>query len=354
MDGYWKDRLNVIVECTTYCNAKCPQCSRTKSRYNAWKNKGDELFGLEPVDWMPLKHWTLEDFKNFFPPETLEYVHNFHFSGSLGDPGMNPYLLDIVQYIHDNKTKISINTNGSMQDELFWWKISLYADIITFDVDGINQEMHAKYRRNTNLDKVLANMKSASEGAAKIRTFTVLFKHNEDYWTQIQQLCKANGADECTYSESSRFHHGTTFEFINEDGEVETLEQITKSHLRQDRNAINRRVRDHTDDMTKYNTIDCIAMNAKSLHINNAGIVWPCCYIANPGDRTLFNEGKYTSPEALNHPVFRGVVDNIDEFSLHNHRLEDIVRNKWYTETLPNSFNTDPLMNCKRTCGKCK
>ena len=125
-------------------------------------------------------------------------IKTFHFSGKFGDPGMCKDLKEIVEYIiNSNDTStISINTNGSMRDEDFWFSLGLLGKErihIIFDVDGIDQKMHEFYRRGTNLKKVLSNLEATCQTLAKVSVLTVMFKHNENYIEDIQNMCRKLG-----------------------------------------------------------------------------------------------------------------------------------------------------------------
>ena len=50
------DNLTLVLDITTHCNAKCPQCSRT--------NEFEK--GLPKVDWLPLTHVPLDDLKKYY------------------------------------------------------------------------------------------------------------------------------------------------------------------------------------------------------------------------------------------------------------------------------------------------
>ena len=146
----WKEdlklgQLTLDMELTTFCNAKCPACSRT-----------DEHNNLNKKEWLPLEQVSISRFKKWFSPKDVFNIKSFHFAGTYGDPGICKDLYEIVSYIIDNSitTTISICTNGSIRDEDFWWDIGAKGQKrlkIIFDIDGINQEMHEFYRRGTKI-----------------------------------------------------------------------------------------------------------------------------------------------------------------------------------------------------------
>lgn len=350
-DLYKHRRLSVILEVSTYCNAKCPQCDRT------------DINGLgvsKKFRFTPDLNMSLENFKRYFTPEVLSRLMNIHFSGSFGDPLMNPHILSMVEYVikTDDRCTVSINTNGSLRNEDFWWSLGSVGKkrlTVIFDVDGITQEMHEKYRRATSLKKVLQNMDTLSLTPAKVKTFTVLFKHNQDYKDEIEKLCREHGSTECDILQSNRFKEGPVFSFVNEKGEKETLEQVTNNKLRvEDLNRPARRVRDYRfrpqttqiiqfikkpeskavpqKTVRKVPEISCYFLNNKNLHIDVNGIVYPCCHWEIHNDHI-----KSFNKETLYHDFH----DNLDKNNLNNYSFEEILSNKYYNNGIYESFK-DP------------
>ena len=145
---------------------------------------------------------------------------------------MNPHLDKILDYVNDNSlpdTNIIINTNGSIRDEDWWYKLGLRQGkklTVIFAVDGSTQEMHEKYRKKTSLQKVLNNMEALSETDSVAKAMTIIFKHNENYLKDIALLVKKYGAAEYSGMLSNRFEG---FESVSwpyeEDGEIKSLEK---------------------------------------------------------------------------------------------------------------------------------
>jgi len=61
-EAYSEKKLKLIVEATTHCNAKCPQCQRTNPN------------GLDKQDWLKLSSWSLENFTRYFNKEDIIIV----------------------------------------------------------------------------------------------------------------------------------------------------------------------------------------------------------------------------------------------------------------------------------------
>lgn len=208
------------VDLSTYCNAACPQCHRTNTK------------GLDKVDWLPLIQWDLNTFKKAFPVSTLPSYEKFTFCGTFGDPIMNKDIFEIVEYIVKHSAcKIMINTNGSIRDEQWWWNLGMLAKDrlrVIFAVDGINEEMHSRYRQKTSLKKVIENMEALATTPANIDGCTIVFKHNEDYIHEIENMARRAGATRYFTISSNRFKQNNIFTFIDEDDNIGTLEKSTK------------------------------------------------------------------------------------------------------------------------------
>ena len=204
------------VALTNLCNARCPQCDRTDI---------DDI--NKAHDEVPLTQWSFEDFKSKFPKETLNDVEEYSFCGTWGDPMMCKDIGKIVQYVIDNsKSKIQITTNGSIRDEDFYWNIGIRCGerlSIVFDIDGIDEDMHQKYRRGASLKRCLANMSMLSMTKSIALSQTILFKHNQNYIEQIKKLVKKNGSSNHVFYRSDRFDK-SKFYFTNEKGKSEYLE----------------------------------------------------------------------------------------------------------------------------------
>jgi molybdenum cofactor biosynthesis enzyme MoaA len=351
---YVNGRLTLDIELTTFCNAKCPQCSRT-----------DQFNALQPMSWLKLQQVSIDQFKSWFTKYDCNKIKNFHFSGTYGDPGMCKDLKKIVKYIIDNseETTVSINTNGGMRDEDFWWDIgSIGRERIKliFDVDGIDQEMHNKYRRGVDLATVLKHIEVACMTPAKVEVLTVLFKHNQNYLDDIQAMCYKLGVREFDSVEGNNFKEGPVYEFSNEFGLPETLEQIT--YTGPDREE--RRVRDHRHDemANKYTNISCQAANRANMKVSSAGLLTPCCYLSTgleweislrkgmATEQYLTVDGKYGGEKSQ---LVKEFIRRKDNFTLGNAPFSDIISDIWFNDLLKHSFKNklDATYACKKVCG---
>jgi len=218
-------QLTIYLDLSTYCNAGCPQCNRTN-----WY-----AGGLNKNAWIPNVMWDLDRVKRAYPPGSN--IFKATICGTWGDPMMVKDIDKIIYYFLENDVEISLNTNGSLREPMWWYTLGRNMneyDVfskITFDVDGINQDMHSRYRRKTDLDKVLENMESYTLGGGIARAHTIVFEHNEDYLKELRDVVLEKGAREIDFQKSNRKFpddNGNEFRFKDENGEEKTLRRSTR------------------------------------------------------------------------------------------------------------------------------
>jgi MoaA/NifB/PqqE/SkfB family radical SAM enzyme len=209
------------LDLSTYCNAGCPQCHRTN------------LDGLGKQDWLPLIQWSLDEFKRVYPIDSLQKHSRFEICGTWGDPGMNKDIFQIVEYILTNTTDtaVQINTNAGMRKPDWWKRLGEMGGErleMWFDIDGISTEMHSLYRQKVDLDVVKENVKAYCSAGGRACSHVIVFKHNQDYLFEIQDLIRSLGVKGAILFElSNRFYSGPTHSFTNAEGVVQYLEQAT-------------------------------------------------------------------------------------------------------------------------------
>jgi len=352
----WRPYYNIVLDTTTYCNAKCPQCHRINS------TEGAKLsFTGNAIKELPLIHVPFEKIKKTFTQKELLNYHSIQLCPTWGDHMMHPHAAEIVEHFLSSSWRIvvSINTNGSMRDELYWWKLcslavkhkSRYHNRrlhIVFAVDGIDQEMHSLYRRNTNLQKVLDHVKICSEFKERVivETQTVLFKHNQDYLEEITKLCAEYGAERHSSVISDRFDEN--------DQQVENRNVYTFYDENNTKLSLNKVTKDWTDEFKKRgaqinrttiadldNKPTCGWSLTNTLNVNFDGNVWPCCFF---GNFSVMNKKIWMKQ----HPFARKYYDYNN--NIYENKLEDILKNDWWKELPYVIQSKNPVRNCVDSC----
>lgn len=299
---------------TTYCNAKCPQCSRT----------GDSDLKLE--------HLTFEQFKTIFTQEDLKNIAEITFCNNKGDAAMNPDIYDMIKYCYEINPEMDIlfPTNGSIQSEEWWWNLGLLSEggkkklKVTFQIDGSSQEIHEIYRRNTNLEKVIRNMESYASTLSTARVQTILFKHNQDDLENIKEIARSVGAKRHEILPSDRFFENGLFStHIDDSGNEYTLER-------------------NTLDMSSFKASGCGLQSLESyvqcgwqktnhISITHDGYVHACCYMSSNHHRMVY-EDKYPK----------------EDLNIFTKPLKEILDNAWFTKEIPENLQTRKI--CVKTC----
>lgn len=151
MPNKYSMRYELEFLITSYCQAKCPTCLRTKL-----VNKGL----LTPT------HNTVEHFAKAV--SNVDSAANIVFCGEIGDPMMHPEIDSIIDLFLSNGNEISIHTNGGLRDVNFYKKYASQPITISWGIDGITEEANSKYRIGVNFERAWENMhtwfKNGGEG----------------------------------------------------------------------------------------------------------------------------------------------------------------------------------------------
>lgn len=331
-----KKFFNIFADISTFCNAGCPQCHRTNPN------------GLGKADWLPLIQWSLDQFKQAYPVSTLRLSQSIQLCGTWGDPIMNKDILEICKYIIDSNTftTIIINTNGAIRNEDFWWELGAYCGkrlVVVFGVDGKDNYQHQLYRKFTELDKVLDNMKTISMTNVRVLAQTIVFEHNQEDIHEIKQLCLDNGADEHSFIWTDRFSEekNNEFEYTNTDGSTFKLKKATRT-VKQSFNDYKEKKKPKAQNS---NCISCRWLNNRKIVVNPDGQVLPCCYLAN-------GYFQFGTSDFNNHELMLSYKEQDKQNNVFVRPLEDILfDSKWLNEELTNSWiSENPLKQCQRWC----
>lgn len=342
LDFYNKNKIVVLVEVSSACNAACPQCDRFK------------IGTLETYDFLKNRQWSFEEFCKAFPPNELIHIERLIFSGLYGEPTTCKDLDKMVKFVRDESptTKIDITSNGSTRTTEWWYNLGIIGGDklrVQFDVDGINQEMHSTYRRNTNLEKILNNMDAFSKANPNhTDVFTVVYTYNEKHLDEIKELTKLHGAVHWDQMESGRFlqERNAVYKYTDRRGITHELVQVDKEmpswlpHVRRIRNFTLEN-KEYSDDTHE---VICGAGTNGRLQIDHNGNVWPCCYLITATD--------HKKPDT----VFLQELRNSGAMNLFNHRLGDILSSPWHNSDLEKSLSSCTTANkaCIKWCGKLK
>jgi len=248
---------DVELELSTLCQAECPLCYRN---YNTFTEHYPENL-VRPLDEVvaQLNGYT-----------ELEYVR---LVGSISEPTLYPYFIELVKYIKSRKIKIEICTNGSTRTTKWWRELAAEMnneDSVYFSICGSTQELHNIYRTNTSLEKILKNAQAFREVLAVDYAQLIRFNYNDKnfdsqemaemlkpftniYWTETFLL-----KDSSNYKNKLNLNKLKPFQ-----GKVKEYELVEKiATLKFDKGL--------------SKEANCKAFNENRLQVDISGKEWPC------------------------------------------------------------------------------
>ena len=242
------DVKKMMIDITTNCQALCPGCQRTRG--------GTKEHPVNPTlttgqnDWPLGGNMSFDIFKKALPVELISGdMEHVNFTGNFGEPTFHPQFKEFVQYLYDNKGPylvIDVSTNGGLHTPEWWvdfakmhkkfaneykkqnWKRNL----ITFAIDGIDDETQQKYRRGVNYDKAMTNARAFIDAGGNAEWQFIAFKHNEHQIEEAKKLAKEYGFKELSTSRTRSVFNAID-DISHRKGKREIEANETKKHKKE-------------------------------------------------------------------------------------------------------------------------
>jgi MoaA/NifB/PqqE/SkfB family radical SAM enzyme len=333
----------VHVELTSNCQAKCPMCSR-----NFHGGIVNPLVKVNDID--------LEFFKQTLSNKFLQQLTAISLCGNFGDPILNQELIPIIQYIAaaNPRIKVDLHTNGSARSTS-WWKQLANAmpenHTVHFALDGL-ADTHSFYRIGTDWAKIIENATAFINANGTAQWVFITFKHNEHQLEMCRKLAKELKFDSFFEKQTARFIGNRQFDVLDSNRNVtHKLEQPSDTKLI----FIDRKTVANYKNIFKNATIKCEVENSENVYIDANGYVWPCCFVGavqtvySEGDQVAYSFQQDSKASLLN---LLDKFGGIQQFNLRVRALQDIINSTEWQTVWNDSFKTNPLPICTRTCGK--
>jgi MoaA/NifB/PqqE/SkfB family radical SAM enzyme len=300
---------------------KCPRCPRTE-------------LNIDHVN----QEITLDDFKSGFPPDVLSQIELFIFCGSIGDPIYSTEFLEIVEYIKQNsRVRVRIVTNGSYKKPEWWQRLGSildHYDMITFSVDGWDNDSNNQYRVNSNFDSILVGLRTLRQiSNCHIRWSTIYFSFNQQHIDDIRQVAKVNGCDSFQTVKSSKFDG----RYLT--GQVDIMkpaDELVASTLIYEPEIEFLQVSKYVPLLpakptTPHAWAKCLN-HKKDMFVGIDGLVVPCPWFDNTYQQNSF------------------IQEHQDRLSIRRRSFFEIINDTDLWNKLIDSFDNDPLPICKLKC----
>jgi len=334
---------SIHLEITNNCQARCPMCSRNQHGGSVNPN-------------LVMADWSLQDFKDILTVEVINQINHIYFCGNFGDPILNNDLLEMCEYLTNNKSnlKLRIHTNGGARKPEWWTslaKVMPSDHAIIFGIDGL-EDTHHLYRIGTTYDNVVKNARAFIDAGGNAEWVFIKFKHNEHQVQEAERRAKEYRFSQFTVKNTNRFIDGVEFDVRDLKGNVVYKLKPPSDNVVK---FIDRDVIEKIDDWVSNSTIDCKAQKENEIYIDAHKEIFPCCFLAsapyyyveptspvigvktrivNEHNKLLTNLG---GKEKINVSVNRSVKDIIDSAEW---------QNVWYE-----SWENKKLLTCARICG---
>jgi len=316
------------IELTTKCNARCPMCMRNYRGVDYNSGYSDAEL-------------TLENIQHILTPEVLKTINHINFNGNLGDFSLAKDGAEIVQYLVNHDTTITINTNGSLRPKTWWQKLALPNVTIGFALDGL-ADTHALYRQDTDWNRIIENAQAYIAAGGQARWRFVPFDHNRHQEAECRKLAKEmgfisfeniyDGRDSGpVYTRTGKFSH-----WLGPVGDPPPIKDMLQSHITWfDSKTV--KIKKDTPELN----LRCRHKVAREIYLAADGTVYPCCYL-----------GFY--PLSMNHPGNKELAPMVTENNALHYPLEHCL--EWF-DRVEQSWNHASIRDgrtfqCVNTCNQ--
>lgn len=174
----------VVIESTNLCNLACPLCP-TGQGLNGRKK------GMISLD----------NFKKIID-KLGPYLYFIRLE-NWGEPLLNDFIFEMIEYANRKKISTSLNTNLSFIDKQKAERLILCGlNHIKISLDGASAETYLKYRRQGDFKRVIENIKllvnmrgSLKKAKPYIEIQFIVMQHNEHEIEAIKELSQSLGVD---------------------------------------------------------------------------------------------------------------------------------------------------------------
>jgi MoaA/NifB/PqqE/SkfB family radical SAM enzyme len=194
-------------------------------------------------------------------------------AGAISEPTSHPDLLEVLKYLKKRDIEISLYINGDTRLDSYYVKLGvLFRNCkgnVYFTMCGSTQELHERYRVNSNLDKVLSRLDIVNRYSNNKGILTwIVFNYNEEDFETNYQKFKDRYRTEYFYTLPMDEH-------FKLGGNIRLPDKLHKIY---------------TDkiDRTNFSNITCPANKSNFVQITYDGNVNPCSLYRLYGEKHCF------------------------------------------------------------------
>jgi MoaA/NifB/PqqE/SkfB family radical SAM enzyme len=328
---------SIHIEPTTACNAACPSCLRN---FYSQDLPADRFVLTEfQIDW--LKHLNWGDPKRIM------------LQGNYGDIIMHSDPLGFCAAARAQwpDAEVILYTNGAALHQDFWRDVARLGCSVEFGIDGLDQETHVRYRRNTRLDRVLQNAQAFIEAGGVATWAFTEFAHNKHQTSQVAAAAASMGFQYYVIRPSLRepltpvlnkqfqvvdLIASTALDLSNFDFDHYSKTTSRKFQIQIAREGVPARVETEVKVVPDCSVV-CDSVQIRTIYVDAQGSVMPCNYFGDPV--------KWAN--ICNH---YGV--DVADYSVQNHWLDQIMQKPFWDRLLDSIARGETINTCVNFCSK--
>ena len=355
--------MEITIEVTSNCQAKCPGCIRHKVF-----NPDTDVVSAPPKNWnlpVDVHNKLIDDLAEKSKVKYLTY------DGSFGDSPFHPDFLELVEYsasklkgpvpfngdgLHD----MTISTNGSYKTPAFWKRLGEILNEhlpgrhhVMFDLDGVDNKTQNMYRIATDFDKIIENAEAFISGGGEAVWKMIPFDFNDELEEKAKELAAKHGFQKFQRNRIQRVEQKAVkialSEKMNkldrmkeEDEDLQNIsEELVEENLKKAKNLVNDiaidtklTVEENLENAREVTGITCLWGANNRYQISHDGSVWRCCWMnSNYQYKTEYDAGGRENWLRFTKKYNEGWNN------LHSNSFHDIISHAFFTKDLEDSFS---------------
>lgn len=325
-------KLNIHLEITSQCQAKCPACAR------AYDYNPDVIGSKTPG------HFKLENLKELFNENVLSQVNEFFLCGNYGDPLAHPDLTKWIAHVQSIAPSVNfwLHTNGGLGLNDTWKELgrllSRPEDMVCFAIDGL-EDTNSIYRRGVNWSALIRNIETFIGAGGRAEWKFIKFPHNQHQIDEAREISLKLG-----FRRFKAINPYPNFEsYLSESSKVPADSQASYSQLSDD---------DLNHLLAKAPRVDikCDALAEMSLYIDHEARLWPCCWLGMAGDLRT----RYAEREEFHRFLYEQNQYDTNFNNLFHHPIYDILNHDFFKIKLKENWSSQShcLSTCAQKCGQ--
>lgn len=235
------DIVRLELELTSVCNLRCPLCIR-------------EVIDLPRTPVLRSYEEITNQLDSF---SSLKYVT---IAGAVSEPTTHPDLFKLLIYLKRREIEVSLYINGDTHTDDYYKRLGAMfhgsGSRVYFTICGSTQELHSRYRVNSQLDRVLRRLDIVNRFSGDRGVLTwIVFNYNE-------QDFNANYSEYQQRYDTEYFYTLPFDEHFVRNSTIRLPDRLRDAYNQVDR--------------TDFSNIVCPANDRKFVQITHSGQVVPC------------------------------------------------------------------------------